>query len=646
MHKLLPAICLLSALNHNVVAVASAEDVDLQGKTILHLLDYVAVEYPGFVRDGHVLNETEFREQVEFAGQIRSRIGALPENPGKSAIRKQADEFNRAVVAKADGARVVAIAAGMRSDLIRAYDVQVAPKRAPDIVLGGQLYKQYCSSCHGENGAGDGPQASALEPKPANFLDRDRAEQRSVFSLYNTVSLGVAGTSMVAFAHLSDEERWALAFHVGGLALDPAARKRGTELWENHAPSAKLFSRMADVVMATPRDTRTRHGDEALAVLSYLRATPAALQALQPHPITFAIETLHIAVDAYRAGRRSEAYDLSVTAYLEGFELAEASIDRLEAGLRQRLEQDFMALRNHIKSGAPVPVVENALRELEPKLRDTQSRLQSNSVSSGTDFVSSLIIVLREGIEAILVLAAMAAFLVKTGRREGLAYLHGGWITALALGVITWFISEKVISISGAQREVTEGVTALLSAVLLLYVGFWLHNKTYAARWSTFIKSQVQDAVADGTLWGIATVSFFAVYREVFETVLFYQAMWIQAEQVGRVSIISGFAVGAALLALLAWVLSRYSVRLPLGIFFGASSVLMAALAIVFAGKGVVAMQAAGKIDAIAVSGPTISSLGIYPNLQGLLLQVALLLLVIGGFTYSHFSATRKIGKA
>jgi high-affinity iron transporter len=636
----------LLLLLHAPSFAGDQRDADKQGKSILHLLDYVAVEYPGLVQGGKVLNEGEYHEQTEFAGQIRALIGALPDNSSKAALSKLAEDFRRAVLNKSEGAQVVALAAQIRADLIRGYDIQVAPKRPPDKALGAQVYQQYCVACHGANGAGDGPQAKGLDPKPVNFLDGERAGQRSLFSLYNVVSLGVNGTSMAAFSQLSDEQRWAVAFHVGSLAYNKEARERGEKAWEKHSDTTKIFGRLIDVVMLAPNDARTAHGDEAYAVLGYLRSTPSALVAQQPHPIAFSIDTLHSAVEAYKAGRRGEAYDLSVTAYLEGFELVEASIDNLETGLKPRLEQEFMALRNQIKSGAPVTVVENALAALEPKLRDTQGRLQAGNAEGSTDFVGSLIIVLREGVEAILVLAAMAAFLVKTGRRHGLVYLHGGWIAALLLGVITWFVSEKLISISGAQREVTEGVTALISAVMLLYVGFWLHSKTYASRWNAFIKSQVQDAVTGSTLWGIAMVSFIAVYREVFETVLFYQAMWVQAEHIGKVSILSGFASGSALLALLAWALSRYSVRLPLGLFFGFSSVLMAVLAIIFAGKGIAALQAAGKMDAISVAAPTVSALGIFPNMQGLLLQAVLIVLVIGGFAYSHYSATRKSSHA
>jgi high-affinity iron transporter len=269
-------------------------------------------------------------------------------------------------------------------------------------------------------------------------------------------------------------------------------------------------------------------------------------------------------------------------------------------------------------------------------LGEAQQRLASPAVSPTATFLSSLIIILREGLEAILVLAAMAAFLIRTGRRDGLPWLHGGWIVALLLGGVTWLVSSKLIAITGAQREVTEGVTALVSAALLLYVGFWLHNKSHAARWSEFIRGQMTTALKGGTLFGFALVSFFAVYREVFETVLFYQALWLESEGSAQSAVILGFAIGSATLVVLAWLIARFSVRMPLRLFFGASSVLLAIMAVVFAGQGIAALQSAGKLSSNPITFPSVPLLGIYPNLQGLLLQIALITVIVVGFLYTR----------
>jgi len=201
---------------------------------------------------------------------------------------------------------------------------------------------------------------------------------------------------------------------------------------------------------------------------------------------------------------------------------------------------------------------------------------------------------------------------------------------------VTWLISSKLIAITGAQREVTEGVTALISAGLLLYVGFWLHNKSHAARWSAFIRSQMSGALKGGTLLGFALVSFFAVYREVFETVLFYQALWLESEGAAQTAVIAGFGVGIAVLVVLAWMIARFSVRIPLRLFFGVSSALLAVMAVVFAGQGIAALQSAGKLSSNPITFPSVPLLGIYPNMQGLALQLALVTVIVIGFLYTR----------
>src|SRR4030095_1027657 len=128
---------------------------------------------------------------------------------------------------------------------------------------------------------------------------------------------------------------------------------------------------------------------------------------------------------------------------------------------------------------------------------------------------------LGAGLEPLLGGAAIGALLVKTGRRDALPYVHAGWIGALALGGVTWVTASYVVTVSGAGREVTEGVTALVAAVMLLYVGFWMHRHAHAARWKTFLEGRVQAALSGRTLWTLASISLLAGYREAFETVVF-----------------------------------------------------------------------------------------------------------------------------
>jgi high-affinity iron transporter len=332
---------------------------------------------------------------------------------------------------------------------------------------------------------------------------------------------------------------------------------------------------------------------------------------------------------SYAKGETEQAYAEALAAYLEGFELAENALDAIDHPLRLQIEKDMMALRSAVKAGEPAAQVGQQVEELQGLLSTAEERLGARRLDGMGALISALLILLREGLEAILVVAALAAFLVKTGQREGLRYLHAGWAGALLLGGLTWWISEHLFSIGGAQRELTEGIGALVAAAVMFFVGFWMHDRSQAAQWQRYVQGSVRKVLTTGRLWGLAGLSFIAVYRECFETVLFYQALWTQVDEGGRSFALAGIGIAAASLAVLAWLITRYSVRLPLRQFFAATGVFLFVLAIIFAGKGVVALQEAGLLPPLAISGPRIELLGIYPNLLSLGLQTILIVLAI-----------------
>jgi high-affinity iron transporter len=288
--------------------------------------------------------------------------------------------------------------------------------------------------------------------------------------------------------------------------------------------------------------------------------------------------------------------------------------------------------RDLIRRGASVDEVGAAAAAIDELLAASAAKVDGEALSPTAAALSAFVILLREGLEALLVVAAIVALLVKAGRRDALVWIHLGWIGALAAGGLTWFAASALIQISGATRELTEGVTALLAAAILLYVGVWLHGKRHAHAWQAFIDTRLRGALARGTLWALAGVSFLAVYREAFETVLFYQALWQQAGHTAPGSILAGFACAVVALAAIAWLILRYGVRLPLGTFFAASALLLAALAVVFTGHGLRALQEAGAIAATPLGSFDLSVLGVYATWETIGAQLLVLALVIAGF--------------
>lgn len=623
-----------------LLAVSCSARADTTAQTIVHMLDYMSVDYPEFVKDGKVLDQAEYKEQQEFSGQVIVLLGKLPEVPQRAELLKQAETLKARIDAKAPGAQVSKLASSLRWRVIEAYKLTVAPKSAPDLKRGAAIYAAQCAACHGAQGRGDGPAGKGLDPAPSNFHDGDRMAQRSLYGLYSTITLGVAGTSMSGFGQLTEGERWALAFHVGTLGLDADRIAKGGELWRAGRGKTEVGTLRA-VATLTDSEIADQYGADIAAVFNWLKPNPAALEAGKESPIAFSRRLLAESVAAYRERKRDEAQRLALTSYLEGFELAEASLDMLDRALRQEVETQMIAYRDLMRRGAPADAVAQAAERIDRLLEASAEKLGGEGLSPTTAAVTAFFIVLREGLEALLVVAAIVAFLIKSGRREALPWIHAGWIGALALGVVTWFVAATLIDISGATRELTEGVTALLAAAILLYVGFWLHGKSYAQAWKAFIEEHLKDALQHGTLWALAGLSFLAVYREAFETVLFYQALWQQVGPGAHGSVLVGFLSGAAALAVIAWLILYYGVRLPIGLFFSACSMLMVLLAVVFTGHGVKALQEAGVMPTDPVSFVTVQALGIYPNTQALAAQFVVLAIVIAGFFYASRAAAR-----
>jgi high-affinity iron transporter len=602
------------------------------------MLDYVSVDYPEFVQHGKVLNQEEYEEQREFATQSIALLEQLPAVPGKPMVLGKARQLLAHIEAMAPGTEVSALANATRADVIRLYRLTVAPRQAPDLRRAGTLFQSACAACHGAQGRGDGPAAKGMEPTPSDFHDEERMNVRSIYGLYNTITLGVGGTPMRAFTELPEADRWALAFFVSGLRAQAEAVRRGETVWARSKGSSELGNLRALVTM-TPAEVAAKGGSDLSAVHAYLTARPEAIPATGPAPLEVARSKLDRALAAYRRGDMEDARQSAITAYLDGFELIEASLDNIDGGLRAATEREMMALRATIAERRSVELVAEQVARINGLLDQAEERLGADGMSAGAAFVSSLLILLREGLEAILVLAAIVAFVVKTGRRDALPYVHFGWIAAVVLGAATWLAANHLLEISGANRELTEGVSALLAAAMLLYVGYWLHSKSYAQAWQAFIRDKVTAALGKRTLWAMAGVSFLAVYRELFEIILFYQALWVQAGPAGHNSVLGGVAAAAVLLAAVGGAILKYSVRLPIGSFFAATAGLLVLMAVVFVGHGVAALQEAGTAASTPVDFIALPMLGVRPTLEGLWAQAMTLAAIAAGLVANRRKA-------
>ena len=597
---------------------------------LIQLTDYVGVDYAGAVENGEIINAGEYGEMQDFSSAIVEQLAELPPTDASRQLAVHAAELVQLVEGRADADAVKAVTATMRQLFISGYDVTVTPRRVPDLKAANALFSQQCVSCHGISGQGDGPLAASMEPPPTDFTDRQRYQDRTVLGLYNTITHGLEGTAMQPYTSLDEAQRWALAFYVGQLATTQEEQAAGDVLFQQ-LEDAHPLTQLDYVSTHTPAELNAAHGADGVSVMAFLRGHPQEFYHTSSGTQLLEFSRLQLAesLAAYKAGNKKAAYELAVEAYLEGFELMEGNINAVDPGLRKEIEAEMTGYRNLIRKDAPLATLEAAVQQIEALLDAAVSKLEKTALSGKTAFVSALVILLREGLEALLVVAALAAFLIKTDRRDGLKYLYAGIAGAFVLGAATWVAANTYIDISGAQRELAEGFAALFAAVVLFSVGFWMHSKTSAIQWQAFIETSLQRHLGTGTLWGLAGLSFIAVYREMFEVVLFYQALWVQSSQEGQSMIFYGLLVAAAMLVILGWLIMRYSTRLPLRQFFAVSGIFMFVLAFVFTGNGIAALQEAGKIPLDPINIPSIELLGIHSNIQSTGVQLLLVVVAV-----------------
>ncbi|QPC84470.1 FTR1 family iron permease [Phototrophicus methaneseepsis] len=284
-----------------------------------------------------------------------------------------------------------------------------------------------------------------------------------------------------------------------------------------------------------------------------------------------------------------------------------------------------------------------AVGQVRQKLNEAESFL-GGGLSSSLAAINSATIIIREGLEAVLIIGAILGYMFKMdAERRYIMQVLIGVLAAVALSVATWFAAETFLTITPVQRELIEGVTSLLAVAVLFYVTNWLFHKAYVVDWMTFVREQADKALSNGGAFGLAALGFTVVYREGLETVLFYQALMFDAEPL---PVVAGFIVGLGLILAIAYAILRLSKRLPLKPLFTITTIVLLVLAFSFTGAGVRELQEASVISATLLPWFPENLLlmelfGLFPTLETLVAQVIFTVLIALTFTYSRWQGSR-----
>ena len=282
------------------------------------------------------------------------------------------------------------------------------------------------------------------------------------------------------------------------------------------------------------------------------------------------VAQLDTAEAVYRAGRPGEALARVERMYLEGIEPLESRLPQERVGEIERLVH--LGVRAGIGAGAPAHTVVADFDALRGRLLDAD-RLLAAGAPAWLGAANAFIILVREGLEAVLLLAALLAYLAASGagRRER-RQVYAGAGAGVVGTIATCAVADLLIPISGASRELVEGITGLLAVAVLLYVSNWLFQKTYIRDWKDYLREHAGRAASTGSALAMAALAFAAVYREGFETVLFYQALLFDA---GYASVLMGALPGALVIGAIGVGIIRMGVKLPLRKVFAVTNAIL-----------------------------------------------------------------------
>ena len=357
--------------------------------------------------------------------------------------------------------------------------------------------------------------------------------------------------------------------------------------------------------------------------------------------IDFIRETLQLMLVQYQDKQYPEAYNSARTAYLDSYEFVEIPLRAIDPDFTLEVEFQFAELRSLIKQQADFEEIKEVAIALKRNLDESERKVSgTGTLAPAIAFTSSFAIIFREGLESVLILGAIITYLEASRNTKYKKYLYYGVIGAIGATGVTWVVAAYIIEISGANRELIEAIAALSATAILFYVSFWVLNKIEHKKWMEFVKAKVWQATTTGSVMVFVGLAFFTVYREGFETVLFYQAMSSFAKYM-EVYVILGFIVGMGSLLVLFYVMRKLGKRLPLRALFGLTMGVGAYLSIAFLGNAIRELQVielmpyTGMIGIIPRLDINVAAMtGIYPTLETVVGQVILLGIYLVAVSY------------
>ncbi len=573
-------------------------------KKIVMMLNIAAKEFEEGVEGGKIVVAPEYEESMLFLQQATNRFARIsPEISDPQIIKIIENRFinlMNLIKEKVDSQVIWKKVNDINSELLTTFNIKInkIPITPVSLANGKKIFENNCAICHGIKGNGDGPMARQFDPSPAVLSDPKLTGDKNTIAYDNfeVINVGIANTAMMGWAGvLTETQIWDVTYYL------------------------RTFS---NVNLKLP---------PVNIELASVEESENVKEGLAEQVVNEAQDILENSLTAYKADQIEDAVELAFDAYL-AYEKIESNLITKDRDLGVSLESAFSRYRGEIKRNAPIDLVESLHKEIILDLSKGLVLLKDKVGFTGM-FFQSFSIIVREGFEAILIIAALIAFLNKSRNQARIKSIHIGVVVGILASFATAYIIHEILHLSMASQEVLEGWIMLIAVAVLFSVSYWLVSKIDNKRWQEYINKQMRGAISKGSAFTLGSVAFISVYREGFETVLFYKALFLYADSTTQ-GIIPGFLAGCVVLAGVFYLINTLGMRIPLKWFFGFTSVLLYYMAFTFMGKGIHELQMGEQISMTSANFlPSLSWLGMYPTWETFIGQAVL----FGAFVFALF---------
>ena len=561
-------------------------------RSVIHLIDYVSNDYSGAVLEGKIISQQEYSELTEFNTKMLTKAREIRLDTDAN-LNIQLLKFSNMVTMKANIDSVRITGNLIKKMIVTRTGFISYPTRWFDLENAKTVYLNNCAKCHGQDGTGNGLDGAKLDPKPRNFYEEERMHSISPSNAFNTIRLGIEGTGMQGFPSLPDNDVWDLAFYVVSLRYSNYTKEELMPLEAKFVNKISLeqLSENSDILLMQKFNIKDKKE------LAALRTCVPQIDKKQY--LEIAKSVLAEAYLAYINKDFTTAESKGIAAYLEGIEPVELQIKSLQPHLVAELEKQMMLVRKNINDRVDNQQLNQSILNANASIDKATILLQSEKKSAWWMFFMSYTIIIREALEAMLILVIIINLIRSAKAEKAMKWIHLGWISALITGMLAWLFSEKLVSIGMGKIEIFEGIVSLFAVIVVLYIGFWMHSHTEIGKWKSFVNDKIGKLVETGNYKGLALLSFIVVGREVFESVLFLTAISANKTESGSAHfpIIGGDLLSVITVLVIAYIFINISKNIPIRKLLRYSSIVLGILAIMLIGKAAHSFQETGFVS-------------------------------------------------